>query len=308
MTLTTAPNILATLEQWMLSVISHPDGIEAGIACDEAREQIDMAPGHLDRIVARSQRLTSGERLQIYANAYYARLIECLREEFPTLVHVLDESTFDGFAFGYIQRFPPRSYTLADLGSRFPHYLEQTRPSDALRDDGRPSWPDFLIDLARVERTYSEVFDGPGAEGQNLLQVESLLEISPEAWPHARLIAAPCLRLLALAYPVHEYISAVRRGDGPTVPEPSPTYLAVTRRDYVVRRCQVTAAEYELLSALIAGRTVGEAIESVAGAIAGDWESLEASLQNSFQTWARATFFRAVEIVQPGSEQAALTP
>jgi len=297
MTVTTSGEFLETLQRWMLTVISHPSGVQAGVASDQAQQQIDISPDQLDTVVAPSQRLTSCERMQIYANAYYGRLIECLREEFPTLVHVLGESNFDAFAFAYLESFPPRSYTLARLGARFPEFMQQTRPSAGLPEDGPPSWPDFLIDLARVERIYSEVFDGPGIERQRILQADDLLEIAPGEWPHAQLIAVPCLRLLSLRYPVHECISAVRRGAEPDVPDASPTYLAVTRRDYVVRRCQLTATEYDLLSALVAGQSVGEAIEQVARFNEGEWQSLQSNLQNWFKAWARAAFFQAVEVV-----------
>jgi hypothetical protein len=254
----------------------------------------------LDRVIARSQQLTSVERLQIYANAYYARLIECLRAEFPALVHVLGESTFDGFALDYLQKYPSHSYTLVELGHQFPNYLEETRPLDTKRGDDGSTWPDFLIDLARVERTYGEVFDGPGIEGERTLQAEDLVAISQEEWSHARLIPAPCLRLLSLKYPVHEYISAVRHRQAEAViPEPSPTCLAVSRREYVVRRRQVTATEYTLLSALIAGRTVGEAVEIITSRVECDWETLAKNLQNWFQGWARAAFFHAVEFGPP---------
>ena len=86
------------------------------------------------RIVTRSQSLTSTERLQIYANAYFARLFECLHEEFPALLHALGEETFDAFAFGYLQQYPSRSYTLAELGRNFAAYLAEVRPRGEQND------------------------------------------------------------------------------------------------------------------------------------------------------------------------------
>ena len=76
----------------------------------------------------RSKRRTSVERLEVYANAYYARLLECLRDEFPALLHAVGEEVFDGLAFGYLQAYPSTSYTLSNLSRNFARFLEETRP------------------------------------------------------------------------------------------------------------------------------------------------------------------------------------
>ncbi|HEY2147291.1 MAG TPA: DNA-binding domain-containing protein, partial [Pirellulales bacterium] len=156
----------------MQAVIMHPDGVDAGLASEAARRHLDVAPDDVEQVVSRSLAQTSVERLSIYANAYYARLLECLGEEFPVLKQTLGEETFDAFAFDYLQRYPSQSYTLGKLGENFARYLRDTRPAanneaqsgDASDDGGElpADWPDFLIELATVEWIFSQVFDGPG--------------------------------------------------------------------------------------------------------------------------------------------------
>lgn len=292
------PIELARIQRWMQSVITHPDGIEAAIASEQARSEIDVDPQDVESVITRSRALTSIERLQVYGNAYYARLLECLREEFPALVHAVGEETFSGFAFGYLQQYPSTSYTLANLGREFPRYLSETRPATA-KPDGEPDWADFLIDLARLERTYAEVFDGPGGEDGQLLQPGDLAGISPERWTQARLVPVESLRLLELSFPVHEYATAVRKQDEqPAVPQPSPTYLVVGRRNYIVRRQAVTLPEFTVLQAIAAGRRVEEAIEALANALPDDanLEFLASDLQRWFRNWAAAGYFRQVEL------------
>ncbi len=286
---------LGQIQRWMQAVIMHPRGVEAGIESEASRSQIDVPPDRVEEVISRSRRLTSTERLRVYANAYYARLIECLHEEFPALVHALGETTFDGFALEYLQAYPSGSYTLATLGRNFPRFLAETRPADTAGQDG-PGWPDFLIDLATVERTYSEVFDGPGVERERILQAEDLVGISPQDWPDARLIAVPCLRLLTLRYPVHEYISAVRHKADAVIPDPAPTYLVITRREYVVRRQAVFSAEYDMLSALLAGDSVGSAIDCAASRPGVNLGVLAENLQTWFRHWGAAGFFRAIQL------------
>jgi hypothetical protein len=289
---------LERIQRWMQAVITHQGGVDSGVASAEARRLIDVAPADVEQVVTRSQALTALDRLEIYNRAYFARLVECLREEYPVLLHALGDEAFDSFAVGYLQEHPSRSYTLNDLGTKFPSYLEESRPTSLRVDPGGaagPSWPDFLIDLAWLELTYNEVFDGPGVEGQPLLEVERVRSVPPERWPDARLVPVPCLRLLALRHPVHKYFRAVRRKKQPAIPQPAETFLAVTRREYVVRRYELSRLQYVLLAALTAGHSVGQAIDKTASAAGPDLDRLAVHLHAWFRDWTAEGFFQAIE-------------
>jgi len=281
------------LQRWMQAVITHPGGVATGIESDEARRQIAVVPGQVERVITRSQALTAIERLQIYHHAYFARLLDCLREEYSVLAAALGSDLFDAFAVAYLQAHPSQSYTLGRLGAHFPEFLERTRPSETGSKD-RATWPDFMIDLARLERTVNEVFDGPGAEGLSLLDAGRLQQISPQHWPDARLICVPCLRLVKLNHPVNDYFTALRRGDQPAIPAPQIAYVAVTRRDYRVVRYPLEPAQFKLLQALIDGEPVGKAIECAAAASDLNDAQLAAALQAWFRLWTAEGFFRDV--------------
>ncbi len=290
------PRALAQVQRWMQAVITHPGGIAAGLESEQARSEIDLSAPDVEQVVSRSRNLTSIERLEVYGNAYYARLLECLREEFPALRHAVGEETFDSFAFGYLQAYPSQSYTLAALGARFPLYLRETRPMDEAQSDG-PSWPDLLIDLATLERTYSEVFDGPGVENEPLLTADELLKVAPDAWAETRIVTVPCLRLLRLDFPAHEYASTVKHGEQPSLPEARETFLAVSRRDYIVRRWDISAAESMLLESLQQGETLGDAIASMAESSVTDavsFEELAGRLREWFQNWTAWGLFQSL--------------
>jgi hypothetical protein len=296
---------LSAVQRWMQAVISHPEGVESGLGSPDAREHLSVAPGQVEQVIAPSQAQTSVERLAIYANAYYARLLECLGEEFPVLKQTLGDETFDAFAFAYLQTYPSRSYTLNKLGENFPRFLNETRGEAYANDESSTDaaaappedvlgWPDFLVDLATLEWTFTEVFDGPGVEGQPLLSVEQIQAIGPDAWPNVRLQMVPCFRLVALRFPVNGYYGAIRHSEQPELPAPEPSWLAVTRRDYVVRRHDLTEQQFTLLSALAAGETVGAAIERAASLSETDVDQLAKNLSLWFLDWNVNGFFRGV--------------
>jgi hypothetical protein len=218
-----------------------------------------------------------------------------MREEFPATTHALGEELFDSFAAAYLQQYPSRSYTLCQLGASFPRYLIESRPP---REEGDPevSWPEFLADLAQYEWTFSVVFDGEGVEGKDILDEAKLRAVPPERWPDARLTPVPCLRLLTVRFPVQAYYAAVRNDETPEMPAPAETRLALTRRDYVVRHSTLDGLEYRLLSALVEGKSVADAIEQVAQTSGADLDHLAANLHEWFRHWAASGFFQAVEL------------
>ncbi|MDP6444054.1 MAG: DNA-binding domain-containing protein [Pirellulaceae bacterium] len=286
---------LAAIQRWMHTVITHHDGVAGGVLSEAAREQIDVSLESVDAVIDRSQSLTSIERLAVYGNAYFARLLDCLRDEYPALVQALGADTFDGFAFGYLGWRPPHSYTLADLGADFPKYLGETRPG---RESNELDWAQFFVDLATLERDYAELFDGEGPENAQLLTAEEISAVDADRWPTARLRLAPWLRFRVFSFPVHEYASAVRvEGATPPPPAATPTWLVLTRRDYVVRRTPVSEPQFELLRSLRDGQTVADAI-ATAAAIAqpDDVAAFGADIRRWFFDWSAAGFFHSVDI------------
>lgn len=179
---------LATTQRRMLAAIVGDE--------DEPDELVDGSPA-----------FTAHHRLQIHRRGYRLRLVGCLRETYPGLRHALGEEVFEAFALDYLKAHPPRGYTLNALGAGWPEHLDATRPEGE-------QWPDFLVDLARLERTFAEVYDGDG-EGA----------------------------VLRTRYPVAGYLAAVRRGEDPPLPAPKPSVVAVDRPGWVV-----TLSERELLS------------------------------------------------------------
>ncbi|HZZ28665.1 MAG TPA: DNA-binding domain-containing protein [Pirellulales bacterium] len=282
---------LQNVQRWMQSVITHPLGVEAGLA----------APAQVEQIVEPSLRQSSVERLAIYANAYHARLIECLQAEFPVFNRTVGDEAFAEFAVAYLQRHPSHSYTLNQLGADFVQFLNDSRPAPAGGvKQTNSDWIDFLIDLAQLERTISEVFDGPGLEATLPISHADLLAIDAQRWPQARLSIAPCVRLLSLRFPLHDYYTAMKATENANhaveIPQPQNSWLALTRRDYVVRRYELSRPQFVLLDALRCGQTVGDAVSAASAVYSGEIEQLAADMHEWFHAWTAAPMFERVAI------------
>lgn len=270
----------------------HPGGAAAGVECAASQELLPLSPEALETVIARSRTLTSLERLEIYARAYYARLLECLRTDFPMFVRAVGEEAFDQLALEYLQRYPSRSYTLNRLGENFARFLEETRP---LTDLGGTDWPRLLVELAELEWALGEVFDGPGSEGVPPGDFSLLERLSPQEFARGRVLTSPSLRLLAFQFPVSDYWGRLKLGGAAPPPSAQPTWLALVRVDYVVRRHDLSEPEFLILRALQSGRCVAEAIADGVERFIGDPSVQAWQLGQWFADWRRGGLVTAFQ-------------
>jgi len=288
---------LDQIERWMQSVLLSGGEVAEAIASPEASKHIVISStAELSSVVLPSQSLDSSSRLEIYIDAYFERLLECLGQEFQATRAALGDENFNAVAFGYLRWNPSRSYTLNDLGASFPKYLGETRLHE--RDapvDATPSWGEFIVELATFERLLRDVFDGPGIEGRDGLDSTLLAAVPAEAWGRVRLVPAPCLRLGQFNHPVHRFWQNWKDTGSAAVPSPALTYLAVHRRDYAVERHEVSSSQFALLERLLSGQTLNEAIEATASQAGALALPLEDCLRAWFANWIAVQFFVGIE-------------
>jgi hypothetical protein len=233
----------------------------------EVRGDGSSMSDHAAAYIKPNRHLSPFERLEIYNRQYWFRVLSALTEDFPALEAVIGREQFEILARTYLAAHPSRSFTLRNLGSRLPLWL-------AAHPQYAGSSPELAIDVARLEWAYAEAFDLAEADPLNAEQLSQLDET-------ARIWLQPHLQLLALCYPVDDLVIGVHRSrtrsevssqassgvhpdsqiEIPPV-ERSDTWLAVHRFDLVVYYRRLLREEYELLHALQAGSTLGEALES----------------------------------------------
>jgi hypothetical protein len=140
------PTHLNKLETLLYRLITAVSGVAEGLAAER-----DLASG-LDRVVLGDDRLSAEARVDIYANMYFYRILDALKEDFPATLAVLGDDNFHNLVTGYILEYPPTEPSISECGSHLPSYL---------RDHPLRESAPFAADLARLERSIVEVFQGP---------------------------------------------------------------------------------------------------------------------------------------------------
>lgn len=248
---------LRETQQLLWRLISAPDGVPAALA-----QPGRMPPGGLDDVVRGDDRLGAAERVSIYANMYFFRLLDCLAEDFPALHVVVGHERFHELASDYLAAHPSEHPSLRMLGRHLGDFLEAHPPSAE-----RP----WLADLARFEWALLEAFDAPDA-----LPVEEdrLRAVGAEDWPMLRLTLAPSLQVIEARAPVQEVWSAATEGRELPAANETPTALRVWRQDLRVFHRTIGAVELAALRAVARGETFAALCEAAA-AIVGEESSAE---------------------------------
>lgn len=241
------PYPLLALQTWMQAAISMPG--DAGL--------LARAASHLQS----TPTLGATERLTIYRRSYQARLLQSFHAIFPGLLHVLGVEMLDAFALDFLQRSPPHNFSVNRVADGFVEYLQTTRPSSG--NGATPDWSAFIIDLARLEIALLEVSDARGMEQSHGPVTEKISDMPDNQFRSSRPRTAPCLRLLDCAFPVHGFLQNVIANGAPAMPEPRPTFLALTRVQYRLSTRELAPVQWQLLRRLDGNTCLADALQAV---------------------------------------------
>jgi hypothetical protein len=247
------------------------------------------------QFVKPNSRLTSVERLEIYARSYWFRVLDCLYEDYPGVRAVLGERRFLKLATAFLSQYPSASFSLRNLGSRLPQFIV---------DEPALAGPHAALaaDMARFEWAQVVAFDGPALPA--LTQDDVL-----DAGPGLRVALQPCVTVMECAYPVDDLLLALKktalRGEAsnalssmprsrpaarPRLPRPMKTFVAVHRQEGMLYFKRLEPEAYAILTALRDGRTLSAAC-AAALCEAGPGIDWAARVREWFRTWQSLGWF-----------------
>lgn len=206
-------------------------------------------------LIKPNDRLTSSDRLQIYNQQYWWRLLSGFSDDFRGLRAVLGQRKFDKLAMAYLHECGSHSWNLRDLGSRLGQFIID-HPETIF-----PHGP-LATEMAAVEWARVIAFDG----GQlPVLNAEEFVTRKPEKMV---LGVQPYITLLELQYPIDFLLKRLKHAENApasnavsrsTSSRPvrliaksstAPIHLAVHRSKLSVYYKRLEPEAYRLLQAL----------------------------------------------------------
>lgn len=212
------------------------------------------------------------DRVGVYNEQYWFRLLTIMQGEYPCAVHLMGLRAFNDRAMAYLEAHPPSSPFLARLDEAWPDFLFRE-----YREKNR----DEVLQGAAVDRAFSRAVDAPGG-----------LPLDPDDATAPRLVLASHAAVLRLDWDFSAFRAACLADESleQAIPlEPQSTSLAIWRgTDDKVWQQTLGSAASKVLRTFRDPQTVAEAFELLEGALKPEEESdLEAHLPEWFAGWTR---------------------
>src|SRR5208283_5007423 len=96
------PSDLSWVEGLLYRLITAPSGVAEGLAQEKS-----LGADGLARVIVGDDRLNAEERVDIYANMYFYRILDVLKEDFPATLAVVGPERFHNLVTGYLIEYPP---------------------------------------------------------------------------------------------------------------------------------------------------------------------------------------------------------
>ena len=230
--------------------------------------------------------MSAMQRLGAYHYAYWARLIECLADDFPVMQYAIGEHAFDELCRAYIVEHPSSHPSLNFFGKHMPSFLRTFETTSFSTS--------FASDLASLEWALLEVLHAPTAPA---LSLDALSAVPVDRWGGARLPPSEAARLLRFDYPVNAYLQAFRKGGAPEVPARSPSATVIYRSGLAIWRMDLTPPMARVLGSLFDGAPLGAALSTIEGEGEEDANGGAArDVMKWFREWVSGGIFARIDV------------
>ncbi len=208
-------------------------GGAAGVA--QGLATAGQGPADLEQVIASDDRASAVERLDVYANMYFYRIRDTLRDYFPATAAVVGEAGFHNLITDYLLAYPSRHPSLREVGRFLPGFTA----GHALA--GEHPW---LGELAALEWARLDVFDRADEVPLDRARLQTL---APEDFAGLLLRPIRAHEVVPSLHTVDDVWSAVVTNEDPSpaspAPRPQPAAFLIWRRELTVYHRVVDAAE-----------------------------------------------------------------
>lgn len=238
---------LAELQALFWRAIRWPTGID-----DFLREADDATRAAFEAAFAETAAFDRRARMEVYAEAYFWRLHDVLRDHFGLLARLLGPDRFRNLATDYVWQCPSQDPDIRRFGARLPAFV--AAHAEGLRVPG-------LAGVAAIEWAMVRALDVPQPDAP--LRRAELLARPPEAWPSLRLASMPSVAIERSELPFLAMWRAFD-ADAITLPLPPPGVaraVLVWREQLAVMVRELDDDEADALSRLRRGCAFDELCE-----------------------------------------------
>ena len=215
------------------------------------QRHIFTGDGDIVEHIVGMENASNEQRVATYTNAYYGRLVEALRGDYPACHALLGDDDFTALCHDYIRVYPSTHYSLRWFGRYLPDFI----CGHALAT-GRG----YLNELSNLEWTFIHAFDSTDAE---VLDETAVTTLPTEVWPEITIRFHPSVRYLDYHWNILDLWRAVRDKDTIPAPQalPDTSCCLIWRQALTTRYRTLDADEAAALKAATKGASFAQLCE-----------------------------------------------
>ena len=257
---------LKDLQNLLYRLITAPSGVAEGLGAEHS-----LREGGLAALVDGDERLSAEARVDVYADMYFYRLLEVLKEDYPATLAVLGEANFHNLITAYLIRHQPSEPSVRGAGKFLPDFLRAHRL--------RAEVP-FVADLAKLERAITEVFCAADA---SLLEASVMNALQPEQWGTVKMRRIPASAVLRAQWRAAEVLRAVEEKCDWKPPRRERNWILVWRQNSRVSYREIGSNEAAALTLLARTTRFAEVCEVLARGLPPD--QAPHAIRDTFARW-----------------------
>lgn len=276
------PTQLKKTQQWFASIIGRP--IDEDSKMDPISPSGELMELEAANYIVASHTLRPAQRIQIYNQQYWWRLLNILHDTFPTLIRLFGYYDFNkNIGIPYLVRYTPNHWSLVLLGNRMVQWLQEDYP--IAHYHLKLEFSDLAL-LAQIDWAFNDSFivkELPRLTQDHLADSENLTLLLQ---PHVALFQTEGdlfkFRNECLEHPPEYWLENLL----PSIDRSRQYFFILFRnQNNDISWTEVLLEEYEILSALKSGKTINELCDWIEKQEHSLCEAATTHLQKWFEKW-----------------------
>ena len=252
---------LKELQTWMSKILTAPKGASETIN-DARPESFERKWLHS----IQSDKTSSTKRLDIYAEAYFARILEAFTIDFPISFFAMGEDQFAKFVAEYLKIYPSTEYNLNNISKSVVEFIKTYSSSQAIHD------------VVTLERLALESFYAPIDKP---FDTSTLSFLEEKDWEKIKFSLNSTIRFIKSSWPLETLWDNRDSQEKSKILEcESTNYYFLKRVSHHVKLNTVSETEYRILQKLNEGHPLSSFGEDD---IKGSSEEISALFANWIQ-------------------------
>lgn len=268
------PPDLFSIQKWFASIITRP--------FDSSSQMNPISPsGRLmseeaQEVISPSTKLSSDQRIQIYNQQYWWRLLSILQQNFPALIRLFGYADFNhSIGMPFLTKYPSRHWSLSHLGSRLSTWIDEYYTGED---------KNLISAVAQVDWAYQAVFFAPHPfylpPSLDLLSKKLALQ------SHIKLFNLPFDIFSLRAALLKEEVEFWMEADFPVLLKEKNYFFFLFRTHYHhILYKEVEEAQWTFLQLISNGLSIDEACDHLEKKGGRVCEEVESSLERWIQEW-----------------------